>query len=82
MFSSVLSRIHFWGWQAIIVAAAVTLPLGFTTSKESAELEWPIDIAIALLVVTCPCALGLATPLAIVAALAARRPRWPRRTCT
>ncbi|HJQ99075.1 MAG TPA: cbb3-type cytochrome c oxidase subunit I, partial [Candidatus Polarisedimenticolaceae bacterium] len=48
MFSGLLSRIHFWGWQAIIVAAAVTLPLGFTTSKEYAELEWPIDIAIAL----------------------------------
>jgi len=42
-----LSRIHFWGWQLIIVAAAVTLPLGITTSKEYAELEWPIDIAIA-----------------------------------
>ncbi|GMU81757.1 MAG: bifunctional cbb3-type cytochrome C oxidase subunit I/II [Planctomycetota bacterium] len=47
MFSDVLSRIHFWGWQLIIVAAAVTLPLGITTSKEYAELEWPIDIAIA-----------------------------------
>ena len=42
-----LSRVHFWGWQAIIVAAAVTLPLGFTQGKEYAELEWPIDIAIA-----------------------------------
>src|SRR4029079_7058242 len=41
-----LSRIHFWGWQAIIVAAAITLPLGFTQGKEYAELEWPIDIAI------------------------------------
>ena len=48
MFSDLLSRLHFWGWQLIIVAAAVTLPLGFTTSKEYAELEWPIDIAIAL----------------------------------
>jgi cytochrome c oxidase cbb3-type subunit I/II len=48
MFSSVLSRLHFWGWQLIIVSAALTLPLGFTTSKEYAELEWPIDIAIAL----------------------------------
>jgi cytochrome c oxidase cbb3-type subunit I/II len=46
MFSDVLSRIHFWGWQAIIVAAAITLPLGFTQSKEYAELEWPIDIAV------------------------------------
>ena len=43
-----LSRIHFWGWQAIIVAAAITLPLGFTQGKEYAELEWPIDIAIAV----------------------------------
>ena len=43
-----LSRIHFFGWQAIIVAAAVTLPLGFTQGKEYAELERPIDLAIAL----------------------------------
>lgn len=49
MFSDLLSKIHFWGWQLIIVAAAVTLPLGYTTSKEYAELEWPIDIAIALI---------------------------------
>lgn len=49
MFSDALSRIHFWGWQLIILAAAVSLPLGYTTSKEYAELEWPIDIAIALI---------------------------------
>jgi len=49
MASDVLSRVHFWGWQLIIVAAAVTLPLGITTSKEYAELEWPIDLAIALI---------------------------------
>ena len=49
MFSDILSKIHFWGWQLIIVAAAITLPLGFTTSKEYAELEWPIDIAITLI---------------------------------
>ncbi|MFZ1322438.1 MAG: cytochrome-c oxidase, cbb3-type subunit I [Ignavibacteria bacterium] len=49
MFSDMLSKIHFWGWQTIIVSAAVTLPLGFTTSKEYAELEWPIDILIALI---------------------------------
>lgn len=49
MFSDLLSKIHFWGWQLIIVSAAVTLPLGFTTSKEYAELEWPIDILIALI---------------------------------
>jgi cytochrome c oxidase cbb3-type subunit I/II len=49
MFSDVLSWINFWGWNAIIVAAALTLPLGFTTSKEYAELEWPIDIAIAVI---------------------------------
>lgn len=47
MFSDMLSKIHFWGWQLIIVSAALTLPLGITTSKEYAELEWPIDIAIA-----------------------------------
>ena len=46
MFSDLLSRIHFWGWQAIIVAAAITLPLGYTQAKEYAELEWPIDIAV------------------------------------
>ena len=46
--SDLLSKIHFWGWQLIIVAALVTLPLGITQGKEYAELEWPIDIAIAL----------------------------------
>jgi cytochrome c oxidase cbb3-type subunit I/II len=49
MFSDVLSKIHFWGWQLIIVAAAITLPLGLSTAKEYAELEWPIDIAITLI---------------------------------
>jgi len=48
MFSDFLSAVNFWGWQAIIVSAAVTLPLGFTSSKEYAELEWPIDIAITI----------------------------------
>ncbi|MGE5176941.1 MAG: cytochrome-c oxidase, cbb3-type subunit I [Hyphomicrobiales bacterium] len=48
MFSDLLSSLHFWGWQLIIVAAAITLPLGFTQAKEYAELEWPIDIAIAV----------------------------------
>ena len=49
LFSDFLSNLHFWGWQLIIVAAAITLPLGYTSSKEYAELEWPIDIAIALI---------------------------------
>ena len=49
MFSDVLSQVHFWGWQLIIVSAALTIPLGFTTGKEYAELEWPIDISIALI---------------------------------
>ncbi|MEO1098358.1 MAG: cytochrome-c oxidase, cbb3-type subunit I [Bacteroidota bacterium] len=49
MFSDALSWINFWGWQLIILAAAITLPLGITTSKEYAELEWPIDIAITLI---------------------------------
>jgi len=49
MFSDVLSKVHFWGWQLIIVSAALTLPLGITTSHEYAELEWPIDIAITLI---------------------------------
>jgi len=48
MASDLLGRLHFWGWQLIIVSAAVTLPLGITQSKEYAELEWPIDIAIAV----------------------------------
>lgn len=49
MFSDILSKVHFWGWQAIIVSAVITLPLGLTTSHEYAELEWPIDIAITLI---------------------------------
>ncbi len=49
MMSDLLSAIHFWGWQAIIVAVAITLPLGLTTSKEYAESEWPIDIAITVI---------------------------------
>ena len=49
MFSDMLSWIHFWGWQLIILAAAISLPLGMTTSKEYAELEWPIDIAITVI---------------------------------
>lgn len=49
MYSDKLSKIHFWGWQLIILAAAITLPLGITTSKEYAELEWPIDIAITVI---------------------------------
>jgi len=48
MFSDTLSWLHFWGWQSIIVAAALTLALGYTTGKEYAELEWPIDIAITI----------------------------------
>ncbi len=47
-FSDTLSQLHFWGWQAIIVGAAFTLPFGITQSKEYAELEWPIDLAIAV----------------------------------
>lgn len=49
MWSDLLSNINFWGWQFIIVAAAITLPLGITSSKEYAELEWPIDIGIAVI---------------------------------
>ena len=48
MWSDTLSRLHFWGWQLIIVAAAVTLPLGISQGREYAELEWPIDILIAV----------------------------------
>ncbi|MEI7734518.1 MAG: cytochrome-c oxidase, cbb3-type subunit I [Ferruginibacter sp.] len=49
MFSDKLSTIHFWGWQLIIVAAAITLPLGLTQGAEYAELIWPIDIAITII---------------------------------
>ncbi len=46
MFSPILSQIHFWGWQLVILGAAITLPLGLTSSHEYAELEWPIDLLI------------------------------------
>lgn len=49
MWSNTLGKIHFWGWQLIIVLAAVTLLSGITTGKEYAELEWPIDILITLI---------------------------------
>src|SRR5512138_2544823 len=48
LFCDKLAAFTFWGWQAVIVAAAITLPLGYTQAKEYAELEWPIDILIAL----------------------------------
>jgi cytochrome c oxidase cbb3-type subunit I/II len=48
LYSDKLSNIHFWGWQLIIVLAAVTLPFGITQSKEYAELEWPIDLLITI----------------------------------
>ncbi|WP_407429112.1 cytochrome-c oxidase, cbb3-type subunit I [Arcticibacter sp.] len=49
MYSDTLSKIHFWGWQLLIVSAVITLPLGITTSHEYAELEWPIDIFLTLI---------------------------------
>ena len=49
MFSDTLSKIHFWGWQLIIVAAAITLPLGLSQGAEYAELIWPIDLAITVI---------------------------------
>ena len=48
LFSDGLASFTFWGWQLVILLAAISLPLGFTTGKEYAELEWPIDILIAL----------------------------------
>ncbi|NDD75590.1 MAG: cytochrome C oxidase Cbb3, partial [Gammaproteobacteria bacterium] len=48
LFSDRLSAFTFWGWQLVIVLAAVSLPMGWTTGKEYAELEWPIDILIAV----------------------------------
>lgn len=49
LFNDLLSKVHFWGWQIIIVLAAITLPLGITSSKEYAELEWPIDILVTII---------------------------------
>ncbi|MBL4585623.1 MAG: cytochrome-c oxidase, cbb3-type subunit I, partial [Flavobacteriales bacterium] len=49
MWNDTLSNINFWGWQLIILSAVITLPMGFTSGKEYAELEWPIDIAITLI---------------------------------
>ena len=46
LFNDTLSKVHFYGWQLIIVLAAITLPMGITTGKEYAELEWPIDLLI------------------------------------
>lgn len=48
LFGGSLASFTFWGWQAVIVLAAITLPMGYTSSKEYAELEWPIDILIAV----------------------------------
>ncbi len=48
LFAPKLAAFTFWGWQAVIVAAAITLPMGLTSSKEYAELEWPIDILLAV----------------------------------
>jgi cytochrome c oxidase cbb3-type subunit 1 len=48
LFSDRLAKFTFWGWQAVIVAAIITLPMGLTSTKEYAELEWPIDILLAL----------------------------------
>ena len=49
MWSEKLGKIHFWGWQSIIVGAAITLLLGYTQAKEYAELEWPLDIAVVVI---------------------------------
>ena len=48
LFAGPLATFVFWGWQAVIVAAAISLPLGYTQAKEYAELEWPIDLLIAV----------------------------------
>lgn len=52
LISDRLAAFTFWGWQLVIVLAAITLPLGYTTTKEYAELEWPIDIIIAVVWIT------------------------------
>ena len=46
LFAPKLAEFVFWGWQAVIVAAAISLPMGYTQAKEYAELEWPIEILI------------------------------------
>jgi cytochrome c oxidase cbb3-type subunit 1 len=48
LFSDKLASFTFWGWQLVIVLAVITLPMGLTSSKEYAELEWPIDILITI----------------------------------
>ncbi len=48
LFLPKLAAFTFWGWQLVILLAAITLPLGYTSGKEYAELEWPIDILIAV----------------------------------
>ena len=48
LFAPALAALTFWGWQAVIVLAAITLPMGYTSGKEYAELEWPIDLLIAV----------------------------------
>ena len=48
LFADKLAAFTFWGWQAVIVLAAITLPVGMTSGKEYAELEWPIDLLIAV----------------------------------
>src|SRR5512142_146943 len=52
LFAGPLATFVFWGWQAVIVAAAISLPLGYTQAKEYAELEWPIDIMVVVVWVT------------------------------
>jgi cytochrome c oxidase cbb3-type subunit 1 len=49
LFSDTLASITFWGWQLVIISAIITLPLGYTSTKEYAELEWPIDILITII---------------------------------
>ncbi len=49
LYNDTLSKIHFWGWQLIIVLAAITLPMGLSHGKEYAELEWPIDLLITVI---------------------------------
>ncbi|MBB2496162.1 cytochrome-c oxidase, cbb3-type subunit I [Aquipseudomonas ullengensis] len=52
LISDTLAAFTFWGWQAVIVLAVITLPLGYTSSKEYAELEWPIDILLGIVWIT------------------------------
>ncbi|MCU0649737.1 MAG: cbb3-type cytochrome c oxidase subunit I [Gemmatimonadaceae bacterium] len=78
MWSDALSKFHFWGWQAIIVAAALTLPLGITQAKEYAELEWPIDLAVVVVWVAFAVNFTMTMVKSVQCLISSRVPPGPR----